>query len=190
MPPADSIENVSITTNDFNAEQGQAGGASIKIATKSGTRQFHGSAWEYYQDADLNARPYTTTAAVSPTVPKSVFDEYGFNVGGSVYIPRVLTGKKKLFFLDNFERTTRRQLISGLQTLPDANMIAGNFSEATSVARIYDPSPTVPSSQWFTPSTACPALAYTSGYLNYQCRPSFTQEYQEIQYPQRPSGAD
>ena len=61
VPPADSIENVSITTNSFDAEQGQAGGASIKITTKSGTRNFHGGAWEYYQDAGLNARGYTNT---------------------------------------------------------------------------------------------------------------------------------
>ncbi len=42
VPPADSIENVSVTTNDFTAEQGQAGGASIKITTKSGGHDFHG----------------------------------------------------------------------------------------------------------------------------------------------------
>jgi hypothetical protein len=186
VPPADSIENVSITTNSFNAEQGQAGGASIKITTKSGTRDFHGSAWEYYQDAAFNARGYTTTQAslissLDPTgsVPKNVFDQFGFNIGGPVYLPKILTGKKKLFFFDNFERTTRRQLISGLLTVPDTNMINGNFSEAAANTTLYDPAPTVPSSQWYTPSAACPALTFTSGYLNYQCRPSFTQEYQE-----------
>ncbi len=186
VPPAESIENVSITTNSFNAEQGQAGGASIKITTKSGTRDFHGAAWEYYQDAAFNARGYTTTQAslissLNPTgsVPKNVFDQFGFNIGGPVYLPKILTGKKKLFFFDNFERTTRRQLISGLLTVPDTNMINGNFSEAASNTTIYDPAPTVPASQWYTPSAACPALTYTSGYLNYQCRPSFTQEYGE-----------
>ena len=186
VPPADSVENVSVTTNSFNAEQGQAGGASIKITTKSGTRQFHGSVWEYYQDAAFNARAYTATQAslVSPTdptgsVPKNVFNQYGFNIGGPVYIPRLLTGKKKLFFFDNFERTTRRQLISGTQTVPDTNMIGGNFSEANPYTVLYDPAPTVASSQWFTPSAACPTLAYTSGYLNFPCRPSFTREYGE-----------
>jgi len=186
VPPADSVENVSITTNSFNAEQGQAGGASIKITTKSGTSQFHGSVWEYYQDAAFNARGYTATqaslvSASNPTgsLPKNVFNQYGFNIGGPVYLPKILTGKKKLFFFDNYERTTRRQLISGTQTVPDTNMINGNFSETTGVTTLYDPAPTVPSSQWFTPSAACPALTYTSGYLNYQCRPSFTQEYGE-----------
>lgn len=141
VPPADSIENVNIATNSFNAEQGVAGGASINITIKSGTRNFHGSAWEYYQDAGLNARGYTATRASSPTVPKNVFDEFGFNVGGPVYIPRILTGKKKLFFFQNFERTTRRQLITGLLTVPDAAMLGGDFSEVSSTATLYDPQP-------------------------------------------------
>lgn len=179
VPPADSIENVSITTNDFTAEQRQAGGASIKITTKSGTHDFHGSAWEYYQDAAMNARPYTTTYTASPALPKNIFDEYGFNIGGPAYLPRILTGKKKLFFFDNWERTTRRQMISGTQTVPDSNMIAGNFSEAASVTTLYDPQPTAAWVSAFTPTTACPTLTYTSGYLNYNCRPSFTSEYGE-----------
>jgi hypothetical protein len=188
VPPADSIENVSITTNDFNAEQGQAGGASIKITTKSGTRDFHGSAWEYYQDGGINARGYTATkasltTAINPTgsVPKNVFDEFGFNIGGPVYIPKYLTGKKKLFFFDNWERTTRRQLISGLQTVPDTNMIGGNFSEAVSKTILYDPLPQVAGWESLVNPTTCPSpdTSYTSGYLNYACRPSFTAEYGE-----------
>jgi hypothetical protein len=179
VPPADSIENVSFTTNAFNAEQGQAGGATIKVTTKSGTRNFHGSAWWYYQDAALNAKPYTTPS--TQAVPKNIFDQFGFNVGGPIFIPKILTGKKKLFFFENFERTTRRQLISGDVTVPDTNMIGGNFSEAASEVTLYDPQPQIPSGQWIgtiNPSQ-CPALSYTNGYLNYPCRPSFTNEYGE-----------
>lgn len=179
VPPADSIESVSFTTNAFNAEQGQAGGASVKITTKSGTRNFHGSAWEYYQDAALNARPYTTPG----TIPKNVYQEYGGNIGGPIYIPRILTGRNKLFFFTNFDRITRRQQITSNFSVPDTNMITGNFSETAGVTNgtLYDPAPTVPSSQWIGTinTTLCPALAYTSGYLNYSCRPSFTNEYGE-----------
>jgi hypothetical protein len=182
VPPADSIENVSFTTNAFNAEQGLAGGASVKITTKNGTRNLHGSGWEYYQDAAINARPYTT---VTGTLPKNVYQEYGFNVGGPVYIPRIMTGRSKLFFFTNFDRITRRQAISGNVTVPDANMIGGNFSEIASTTTgnttLYDPAPAVPSSQWIgTINPAqCPTLLYTNGYLNYSCRPTFTNEYGE-----------
>ncbi len=70
VPPVDAIENVSVTTNDFTAEQGQAGGASIKITTKSGGHDFHGEAWEYYQDAAINCPAVRTRQryfAVDPT---------------------------------------------------------------------------------------------------------------------------
>ncbi|MGD0096894.1 MAG: carboxypeptidase regulatory-like domain-containing protein [Terracidiphilus sp.] len=197
VPPADSIENVSFTTNAFNAEQGLAGGASVKITTKNGTRDLHGGLWEYYQDAAMNARPYTTTTGV---LPKNIYQEYGFNVGGPVYIPRMLTGRSKLFFFTNFDRITRRQAISGNVTVPDTNMIAGNFSEVASGLTksntvLYDPAPATPysaASGWGATldPVACPASsftsiggnpppAYSSGYLIYSCRPSFTNEYGE-----------
>jgi len=188
VPPVDSIENVSITTNDFTAEQGQAGGASIKITTKSGGHDFHGGAWYYYQTAGINARSYLATvtankSAIDPTggVLHNVFDEYGFNLGGPVIIPKLITGRKKLFFFDNWERTTRHQLIGNGVTLtvPDTNMINGNFSEAAPYATIYDPQPTAAWVSAFAPTTACPTLTYTAGYLNAPCRPSFTSEYGE-----------
>jgi Carboxypeptidase regulatory-like domain len=160
VPPAESIANVNIDTNSFNAEQGMAGGAVVNVTTKSGTSQFHGTAWEYYQDAGLNARPYTATVQSSPTIPKNVFNQFGFNIGGPVYIPKILTGKKKLFFFDNFERTTRRQLITGTLTVPDANMIAGNFSEVASTFPLYDPQP-----------------GGTGPYLPVGSRPTFLSEY-------------
>jgi Carboxypeptidase regulatory-like domain/TonB dependent receptor len=139
VPPADDIENVSFTTNAFTAEQGQAGGAAIKVTTKSGGSQFHGSGWEYYQDAAINAKPYTYTA--TGPVPKFVFHQFGFNIGGPVYIPHILTGKKKLFFFENFERTTQRKLISGNFTVPTTAMLGGDFTLASPYATLYDPQP-------------------------------------------------
>jgi hypothetical protein len=147
VPPADDIENVSFTTNAFNPEQGQAGGAAIKITTKSGTAHFHGSAWEFYQDAAINAKPYTYILPTTP--PKFVFHEFGFNIGGPVYIPHILTSKKKLFFFENFERTTQRKLITATFSVPDTNMLGGDFSQIADLALtgnsgspiLYDPQP-------------------------------------------------
>jgi hypothetical protein len=138
IPPAESIATINVDTNSFNAEQGQAGAAAISITTKSGGHDFHGTAWEYYQDAAMNARPYTTTTGA---IPKNIFNQFGFNIGGPVYIPKILTGKQKLFFFDNFERTSRKQLISGTLSIPDSKMITGDFSEVASTFPLYDPQP-------------------------------------------------
>src|SRR5579875_2561835 len=162
VPPADSIASVNVDTNSFNAEQGLAGGAVINVTTKSGSHDFHGGAWEYYQDAALNARPYTSTRQAVPMVPKNVFNQFGFNIGGPVYIPHFLTGQKKLFFFENFERTTRRQLItSSPLTVPDAKMITGDFSVVAALFKIiYDPQP-----------------GGTGPYLAPGARPTFMSEY-------------
>ncbi len=151
LPPPDSIQSVNVVTNSFNAEQGVAGGASIAITLKTGTNRYHGSAWEYYQDAGINARTYTATqasliSALNPTgsVPKNVFNEFGANFGGPIYIPKLYRGKDKLFFFENFERTSRRSLFTPTETVPTSAMLNGDFSALTSLTSpilLYDPQP-------------------------------------------------
>jgi len=178
VTPVDAIESVTVTTDDFNAEQGMAGGASIRVTTKSGGHDFHGSAWEGYQDGTINARPYLSTTG---TIPKNIYQEYGGNIGGPVYIPKILTGKKKLFFFTNFDRITRRQTATNDFTVPDTLMNGGNFSEAAPYATLYDPLPQVAGWESKVNPTLCPNPdhSYTNGFLQYQCRPSFTSEYGE-----------
>jgi hypothetical protein len=189
VTPADAVETVTVTTDDFNAEQGQAGGASIRVTTKSGGHDFHGGGWWYYQDAALNSRAYLNTPQVQPTIPKNINQEFGGNIGGPVYIPRILTGRKKLFFFTNFDRITERQLASAPETIPDALMNSGNFSETLNVMAngapapvvLYDPQPQAPGWEGQVNPALCPNPdnSYTNGYLQYQCRPSFTAEYAE-----------
>lgn len=130
VPPADSIQNVNIVTNSFNAEQGTAGGSSINVIIKSGTNRLHGSVWEYNQISNLQARPFFTTKALRPIIPKNIFNQYGFSIGGPIL-------RDKLFFFGDFERTTRRQLISGTQTVPTTALIGGDFSATNTT--LYDP---------------------------------------------------
>ena len=165
VPPADAIQTVNIVTNSFNAEQGVAGGASINVITKSGTRDLHGSLWEYYQDAAISARPYTATRQAQPTVPKNIFNEYGFSIGGPVYIPKILTGRDKLFFFQDFERITRRQLITGTpdradHTSADRRLFGGGKDIGSASTILYDPQP-----------------GGTGPYLPFGSRPTFLSEY-------------
>ncbi len=182
IPPADGIQTVNFTTNSFNAEQGVAGGASINVILKSGTNALHGSAWEYNQLSNVNARGYTITQAAYPRIPKNIYNEFGFSIGGPVYIPRILTGKSKLFFFQDFDRTTRRQLLSGLATVVDTKMLGGDFSEVANLSNpasqaiLYDPQP------GGVPYTG--PLPSTNGYINaggpapgQSYRPTFLSEY-------------
>ena len=174
VPPADSIQNVNVVTNSFNAEQGLAGGASINVIVKSGTNQLHGSLWEYNQIANTNARSYTTTVQAQPQLPKNIFNQYGFTIGGPVVFPKLFNGRNKLFFFQAFERTTRRQLVTGNQTVPDLAMLGGDFSEVQSglsssaLAVLYDPQP------GGVRQTGANAV---NGYLAARNRPTFLSEY-------------
>ncbi|MBV8905448.1 MAG: carboxypeptidase regulatory-like domain-containing protein, partial [Acidobacteriia bacterium] len=135
IPPSEAIETVNIATNSFDAEQGSAGSAAVNVQIKSGTNDFHGSAWELNQNNDLTAKGYFTQTA--PLV-KNIFNQYGFTFGGPVWIPKILNGKNKLFFFLDYQGTKRRVYASDVGlTLPTDTMRQGNFN-GTGIT-VYDP---------------------------------------------------
>jgi outer membrane receptor protein involved in Fe transport len=114
--PIDSISEVSVNSSNAPAQYGN-GLTSINVITKSGTNQFHGSAYEYVQNTSLNARGYYNHSG-----PKSV--EHWNNYGGSIGGPVI---KDKLFFFFNYQRNPSSVPTSGLYSYPTAAMEAGDF---------------------------------------------------------------
>jgi hypothetical protein len=135
VPPSEAIETVNISTNSFDAEQGAAGGAAVNVTIKSGTNQLHGVAFERNQNNNMTAVNYFSHT--SP-LAKNIFNQYGFAIGGPIWIPKVVNGKNKLFFFADYQGTKRRQYAASTNlTLPSAAMRTGDLS-ATGVT-IYDP---------------------------------------------------
>jgi len=135
VPPTEAIETVNIATNSFDAEQGAAGGAAVNVTIKSGTNELHGVAFERNQNNNMTAVNY-----FSHTQPlnKNIFNQYGFALGGPIWIPKIVHGKNKLFFFADYQGTKRRQYAASTNlTLPTPAMRVGDFS-ATGVT-IYDP---------------------------------------------------
>ena len=129
VPPVESIGFVNISTGSFDAEQGMAGGAAVTVATKSGTNEFHGAAFEYFDNQSLRTRNYFLPASVKKAT--SVFNIFGGTLGGPVK-------KDKLFFFGSFEGTLERAGISPTPySIPTAAIRDGNF--AGLAATIYDP---------------------------------------------------
>lgn len=123
-PALAAIDTYSFTTSPYSAKYGRAVGV-VNYHIKSGTNHLHGSAWDYLRNNALDARGF-----FSPTVGTEKQNEYGFNVGGPVYIPGIYNGKNKTFFffqLDWFK--FRGGLSSSLITLPTAQMKQGDFSQ-------------------------------------------------------------
>lgn len=143
VPAAESIETVNISTNNFDAEQGLAGGAAITVTTKSGTNQIHGSAFEYHNNHKWGAKNFffNPNTLAGPDIPQNVQNQYGGTVGGPIK-------KDKIFYFASWEGTRQRQQFGGFQTTPTQAQRDGNFA---GLATIYDPSTGNPDGSGRTP---------------------------------------
>ncbi|MPY88795.1 MAG: hypothetical protein GEU99_12805 [Luteitalea sp.] len=131
VSPAETIDTVNISTSNFGAEQGQAGGAAITVITKSGTNQFAGSAFEFFNNEDLNATPFFD--------PEKLPRERHI-AGGTLGGPLV---RDKLFFFGSYEGYFEDSTASAFLNVPTPALRMGDFSHAQnadgSLQTIYDP---------------------------------------------------
>ena len=148
QPTVEAIQEFRIEQNSMSAEFGKAGGAIVIAVSKSGTNEFHGSAYEYNRNQNLDAKDYF----VDPGKPKNPFtyDEFGGSIGG----PMV---KGKLFFFTDYEaiRQHGSQPQSGI-LVPDAAFRSGDLSalcpEGFNSAGVCNN----PANQIFFPATTIP----------------------------------
>jgi hypothetical protein len=126
-PSVDAVQEIAVQTSNYAAEYGQAGGAVFNLTMKSGTNQFHGTAYEYLVNEDLNS-----AGAYSHTAPKSRKNDFGGTVGGPIWIPKVYNGKDKTFFFFSYESSpTTTVNANTLDTVPTVAYRNGDFSAAT-----------------------------------------------------------
>lgn len=100
-----SVKEVKIITNNFSAEYGRNSSAQVLYITKSGTNELHGEAYEYLQNDKLNARQFFDTSGHANITRVNT---YGFEVGGPVYIPKVVDGRNKFFWHADYEGFKQR----------------------------------------------------------------------------------
>jgi hypothetical protein len=126
QPSVDAIQEVTVQTSNFAAEYGQVGGGFFNYTMKSGTNQFHGSAYDYYVNEAFNANTPWINAK-----PMARRNDYGFTAGGPVVLPKIYNGHDKTFFFFNWEQYREVQTINNiLLTVPTPAYRAGNFSQA------------------------------------------------------------
>lgn len=133
MPSVDSIAEFRQLTSNYSAEYGLSSSATMTMVFKSGTKDFHATAWEFFRNDALDAGNYFTNAA-GKTAPELRFNLYGFNVGGPVFIPKVYNkNRDKTFFFYNME--WRKLVQGGLvnQTVPPTSEYGGNFAGGSTI---------------------------------------------------------
>jgi Carboxypeptidase regulatory-like domain/TonB dependent receptor-like, beta-barrel len=128
VPALESIETVNVVTNNFDAEQGLAGGAAISVQIKSGTNTVRGSAFEYHFNEKMRAKNYFTP----PGTDKGKWrdDQFGGTVGGPIK-------QNKLFYFVSYEGTRQHRNVPNTISVPTEAVRRGDFS-ATGTT-IYDP---------------------------------------------------
>jgi hypothetical protein len=123
MPNPDSIAEVKVLQNNYDAKYTLMGGGVIMVQTKSGADDFHGGLWEFFRNTALDDRNY-----FSPSVPPEHQNIFGWQVGGPVFLPRLYSkNNHKTFFYYNQQivRLESQSVITG--AAPTAAMRTGIF---------------------------------------------------------------
>lgn len=116
--PQDSVQEFRVITNNFDAQYGRASGGVITVSTKSGTNNFHGTAWEFNRLSAYTANTYDNAANGAPK-GNYTRNQFGYAVGGPVL-------KNKLFFFQSTEWTRVRSNASVSSYVPTPELIAAS----------------------------------------------------------------
>lgn len=165
FPSLDSIAEFRVSSSNFGADMGRHAGATIELVTKSGTKDFHGTVFEFLRNEKLDANdwfinrtPWSSLDAQNcqgnangpcdaPKTPLK-HNEYGYNIGGPFWIPgHYNTDKSKTFFFwSESWRKYRDGIVVGPTDVPtrlmrgtDNGGISGNFNECDESSALYNP---------------------------------------------------
>ena len=129
-PNPEAIAEFKVLTSSYGAQYGRNGSGTVEVETKSGGSSFHGSAFEYLRNDFFNANEYFNNATGLPRPPYKKHD-FGYTIGGPVYIPHHYNSDKKktfFFFSEEWRREKNPSTIAP-QNVPSAAELAGNFSD-------------------------------------------------------------
>jgi len=141
-PSPNAFQEFTISTNSYSAEFGNSSGGVVNFTLRSGTNEFHGEAYNFLRNDKFNAADIDTNARCSPTRDdcrnRDNRNNYGFNIGGPIYVPNFGEGnsggflrslKDRAFFFFHYEGYRLREGQNRTITVPTLRMRTGDFSE-------------------------------------------------------------
>ncbi len=149
-PNVDAIQEFTLARGNYDAGYGRSGGGQVVVATKSGTSNFHGDAYEFVRNTALDSNEWFNkrTEVANGEKNKNAINHhnvYGFTIGGPIYIPNAYnTNKTKTFFF--YSEEWRKISTPGGDTMPAASqamlngIVSGNFTNAPAGCATYDAS--------------------------------------------------
>src|SRR5215472_2879030 len=146
VPSIDALQEFKVQSGIYPAEFGREA-AQINVSTKSGTNDFHGSLFDFLRNSSLDAKPYDFIGTRPKKAPFKQ-NQYGFFLGGPVWIPKIYNGRNRLFFSSNWEGFKNRlQNTGNFTVIPDA-WRNGDFSKFPTI--LYDPQTRVQTGNTYT----------------------------------------
>ncbi len=134
VPSIDAIQEFTLQRSSYDAQFGRSGGGQILVATKAGTSEFHGDAYEFVRNDYFNANNELLNAQGAAR-PVERYNDYGFTVGGPLYVPKVYNqAKNKTFFFWSEEWRKESTPAETTVNTPAAAELGGTFSGAIPVA--------------------------------------------------------
>src|SRR5438046_2486171 len=128
-PNPEAIAEFKVLTSNYGAQYGRNGSGTVEVETKSGGSSFHGSAFEYLRNDVFNARPWESGNDPAHPNPPYKKHDFGYTVGGPVYLPNHYNAdKKKTFFFWSEEWRREKNPSSILQNVPSDLERTGDFS--------------------------------------------------------------
>ena len=128
VPSVDAIQEFTLGRSNYDAQYGRSGGGQILTATKSGTSEFHGDAYEFVRNDYFNANDFFANTAGRPR-PTLRYNDFGFTIGGPIFIPKLYPKhESKTFFFWSEEWRETGQPSTQTATVPTAAELAGTFS--------------------------------------------------------------
>ncbi|MEN6608360.1 MAG: carboxypeptidase-like regulatory domain-containing protein, partial [Bryobacteraceae bacterium] len=141
-PSVDAVEEFKVQTNSLSAEYGRFNGGVISVVTKSGTSQWHGTAYEFHRNSYFDANSFFNNRT-GTKLGALRRNQVGGSLGGPVIIPKLYDGKNRTFFFFDYEAFRESQLATASYTVPTALQRTGDFSSTVNSAGkqvvIYDP---------------------------------------------------
>ncbi len=134
----DAVQEFKVLQSNFSPEYGESGDGIVSLTVKSGTNQFHASAYDYLRNRVLDANSWKNNTAGNKKGINTQND-FGFTAGGPVYFPHVYHGKDKTFFFFAYEGFRFRTGSNNIISLPNEAFRKGDFSALLPGTQLYDP---------------------------------------------------
>ena len=129
-PSPDAIAEFKTLRGQYSAQFGRNASGQIDVVTKSGTNSIHGSAYEFFRNDYLDANGYANDF-LGQRIPKYRYNDFGFSLGGPVYLPKIYNGKDKTFFFISEDWQRIVNYASGVAAIvPTAAERNGDFSHS------------------------------------------------------------